>query len=149
MNKWIERLLLDNIDMVTVQEPKLTPENVVEMIRAEIQLGVTTLVGNPKKKILFIVRRINEYILDIHMVSECKDGFALVKEGRKGMRWIWRNTNKQRVEMRTHQKGVMKYAERVGWELEGVRKGSFRTEDGTFIDEYEYGMSRPEEYNSE
>ena len=49
--------------------------------------------------------------------------------------------------MRTHLTKVCALARRLGFEKEGVRKRSFVTNNGTIIDEYEYGLVKPEVHN--
>lgn len=147
MMDWKWGVIWNNLDTTIVQQPSYSKEEVFNSLYREWQLGEIQILGSSKYKGVAVLRPESEFVIDVHIFSDSENQWDVVKGFRNIANWIWSNTPYIKIEMRTHLTKVCALAKRLGFKEEGVRKRSFVTNNGTIIDEYEYGLVKPEVHN--
>ena len=113
----------------------------------DIDKAIELMLKNPMVKILYdantesvcIVYKKRDHLAELTFISECKNGWGIVKSARKMQKYMKNNMNLYKLEMRTAKPAVTSLVKRLGWKEEGYREKSFNL-DGKFVGEYEYGI---------
>jgi hypothetical protein len=143
--RWVQDLILAKIDPWVVQEPTLTPQDILQAIIVENLEGNNTFLGSKAYKTVLMLRRETEWVADVHLISDAKSPWQMIKAIKKAQEYAFSNTDFHRLQMKTHLKNVCKLAERCGWEYEGEHKEAVKLEDGTYVSEYSYGLVNKDE----
>ena len=141
IDQWVRDLILKTVDPWVVQEPNMSKEELLSAAIIENNEGYNYFVGSKKTKTCLLVAYNTYWVADIHLFSDNKNPWEIVKTIKKAQEYIFNNSNFRKLEMRTHLKPVCKLAERCGWFKEGEHPGAIKLEDGTFVTEYSYGIT--------
>lgn len=91
--------------------------------------------------IVYMLRRKTAWIGQVDIfVGEHGSIMEAVKVGRKAIAWAVENTYYHRLEARSPFPMMKILAKRLGFELEGYRKESFKDNSGAMLDEIEVGL---------
>ncbi len=130
-------LLLPYIDRWTVQEPDLLDLQIMQAMQAQMDDGVAWLLCHGLTYVF--LRRVTPFIGDCHIFN-AGTPWGLVRAVRAITGACLERFHK--LEARTHDKRIGSVIMRCGWRQEATYRGSFAMPDGTFADEYGYGVTR-------
>ena len=131
--------LLDVVDPWTVQAPWMTAQDIVANLDAQVAAGVAQFFWSRDGQTCWFVRRCTNRVADVHLFSRSR---SIVANAREIQARVWAETGYERLEMRTHVRGVWALARRLGWQYEGTCTSSIELRDGSIVDEQIYGILR-------
>ena len=133
----IPTLLLPYIDRWTVQEPSFLDLEIVQAMQAQIDAGVAWLLGHGFTYVF--LRRVTPFVGGCHIFN-AGTPWGLVRAVRAITETCLMQF--QKLEARTRDQRIGSVIMRCGWQQEAIYRGSFAMPDGTFADEYGYGVTR-------
>jgi hypothetical protein len=131
--------IADVADPWVVQAPWMSPAEIKANLHAQVQAGIARFFWSSDGGTCWFVRRCTERVADVHLFSKSR---RIVHNSREIQRLVWAQTAYQKLEMRTHIRGVWSLAERIGWKCEGKPRASIQMKDGSIVDERLYGILR-------
>ena len=142
---WKWDIIYRAIDPELIQQNSATEEQILQALYLKWHVGTIRIIGSKQHRFVVVIVPKTQFVCEVHIFSDSDGMFDAVKGAKLCLQWIWDNTNYVRVEARTPLSKVCALAKRIGMQQEGVRKGSFVTNDNTRLDEYEYGINKPED----
>lgn len=116
-------------------QSELSQEQFIAAMSASAQQGQAYFFR--RGRTVFFIQRATRFVGAVHLWS-FDAGFRILETGRSMIEDA-RQRGLARLEVRTHDRGVVALARRAGFRLEGLRQKSYFTGSG-FIDEYELGL---------
>lgn len=144
---WKWEVIWNNLDAEKQQQLGASKEELISSLYYELLAGGIKIYGIEKYRVVVIVVAQSQFVGEVHIFSESKDNWGLVKALKALTKWYWKNSDHIKLEMRSPYPQIAKLAKRCGFEYEGTRRKSFVLQNGDILDELEYGLVRPEEYN--
>lgn len=113
-------------------------EVVIAVIRNMVEAGSMAVFHSGA--LVVLLRAYTPYVGIVHLcISAGASPFALLRAGREFLAWAAAETHYHRIEGRTQNLRLALLAAHCGAEIEGVRRESWRNQDGSMADEYELG----------
>lgn len=141
---WKWKVIWNNLDPQINQQTDRSKAELFAALQYELANEEIRVFGIKDYKTVVVVRPVSQFVCEVHIFSDAHQFGKAVRGFRKIKDFIWNTTPYQRIEARSHLSKVGALAKRLGFELEGVRKDAYFCEDGTRLDEYEYGLNKPE-----
>lgn len=142
---WKWDVIWNNLDNEKQQQLNATKEELFDTLVYEHNTGGIRIYGIEKYRVVVLVVQQSQFVGEVHIFSESKDNWGLVKALKSLTAWYWKNSDHIKLEMRSPYPQVAKLAKRCGFEYEGTRKKSFVLKNGDVVDEQEWGLVRPED----
>jgi len=140
LEPWVRQLITDTIDPWNAQEPSMSVEEMVSAIEQEQTDGDLLFVGSKKANLVLMVRYVTPWVGECHVFGKNKNGWALIKATKKACKFLFDNIGFHRLEAKMHIHEERVLTERCGWKLEGTHPDAIKLKDGTFTEEYSYGI---------
>lgn len=141
LEPWVRKLVLETIDPWYVQEPSLTRSELVHALEVEQDEQDLLFVGSKKANLVFMVRYVTPWVASVNVFGKNDDVWALIRASKKACRFLFDKIGFHRLEAKTHSPTEIILARRCGWKLEGTHPESIKLQDGTFTEEYSYGVT--------
>lgn len=140
LEPWVRQLILDTIDPWNAQEPSMTKEEMVHALEVEHEEGDLLFIGSQKANLVIMARYVTPWVASCHVFGKNKDGFALVRAAKKSCQFLFDKIGFHKLEAKMHDRKEIILTERCGWKREGTHPDAIKQEDGTFTEEYSYGI---------
>lgn len=140
LEPWVRKLILETIDPWSAQEPSLTKEELVHALEVEQDEEDLLFVGSKKANLVLMVRYVTPWVAEVHVFGKSKDGWALIRAAKKACQFLFDKIGFHRLEAKAHKSDVITLITRCGWKLEGTHPDAIKLKDGTFTEEYSYGI---------
>ena len=140
LEPWVRQVMMDTLDPWRSQEPALSVREMVDYIETEQEEGDLLFVGSKKANLVIMARYVTPWVAEIHVFGKNKDGFALVRATKKAFQHLFANVGFHKLEAKLHDPKEVVLAKRSGMTLEGTHPEAIKLEDGTFTEEYSYGI---------
>lgn len=122
-----------------VEERELIDSLMLESIPMMVERG--NMVIYHEGNIVYMLRRKTAWVAQVDIfIGEEGTLLEAISVGRKAIKWAAENTLFHKIEARSPMPAMKVLAKRLGFDIEGKRKESFKTTDGEMVDEIEAGL---------
>ena len=145
MDLWVKNLLRKKLDLEKFQRPNIDKEQAIQLLEQSQKDGDVVIIASQKNKIVFIIRYESPWIAELDLIADTGGNKKLYVECKKIKDWFWKNyPHVHKLQMQTINEKLAKFAEKVGWVKEGIKKESYIDFNTMkYKDEYIYGLINP------